>query len=464
MYIQQLYTGCLSEAAYYIESDSEAAIIDPLRDIQSYIDLAESRKSKIVFVFETHIHADFVSGHIDLSKKTKAPIIFGPDANISYEAYHAKDGEKLRIGKVEIEVIHTPGHTLESTCYLLRDEYGKPNTLFSGDTLFVGDVGRPDLLDGIATKEQLSGLMYDSLNKIKLLPDDVIVYPAHGPGSACGKNLGPDTYSTIGEQKKANYALQKMTKDKFIGLVTEGLMAPPKYFAVDAAINKKGYIAIDELIANSQKGLTVSEFEKEIQNGAILLDTRNPEVFEKGFIPNSINIGLNGRFAEWVGILLDNKHPIVLITDAGRESESIIRMARVGYENVKGYLQGGLDTWKKENKNIDLVISIDTNEFLLDIQHDENVVILDVRKPQEYDSSHIENAINIPLNELEKNISSLNKKDNLYVHCAAGYKSMIASSILKKHGLHNFHNIIGGYGSISKNQGIQLVKSLNHTT
>ena len=353
MYIEQLYTSCLAEAAYYIESEGEAVIIDPLRETEPYIELAEKRGAKIKYVFETHFHADFVSGHIDLAKKVNATIVYGPQANTNYKVYNAKDGEEFKVGKLTLRVLHTPGHTPESSCYLLLDESEKEHAIFTGDTLFVGDVGRPDLLDGVMTKEELASMMYDSLNKkIKTLPDDVIVYPAHGPGSACGKNIGKETFSTIGEQKKFNYALKDMSREEFIKELTEGILPPPQYFFEDARINRMGYDPIELVMKENRKPLTLQAFKAEVAKGALILDTRMPDDFEKGFVPGALNIGLNGQYAVWVGTLIDIKQPLVLITEVGKEDESILRLARVGYENVIGYLEGGVAAWDAKLKVI----------------------------------------------------------------------------------------------------------------
>ncbi len=456
MTVEQLYTNCLSEAAYFITSNGEAAVIDPLRDYQTYIDMAEKAGVKIKYVFETHFHADFVSGHIDLSSKTGAQIIYGPNAKTDYTIYEAKDGEKFKIGNCEIEVLHTPGHTPESSCYLLHDEEGKPYSVFTGDTLFVGDVGRPDLFGAKITKEELAEMLYDSLNnKIKKLNDDVIVYPAHGPGSSCGKNLGKETFSTIGEQKKLNYALKQMTREEFIEEITSGLSAPPAYFPLNAQINKNGYSPLDEVMSRNSKALEVVEFEKEINNGALVLDTRNPEEFENGFVKGAINIGLNGRFAEWVGTLIAINQPLLLITSKGKEEETILRLARVGYENVKGYLSGGYNTWMNAGKPLDMVLTIDAEEFELDLKHEKDIIVVDVRKESEYDAGHIENAENCVLQNFDASISDLNSSDRLYIHCQGGYRSMIAASILKRKGFDIVKNIKGGYLEIVK-QGIPV--------
>jgi len=452
MLIEQLYTNCLAEAAYYIESDGVAAIIDPLRETEPYIEKLKARNASLKYVFETHFHADFVSGHIDLAAETGAKIIYGPEANTTYTVHNAVDGEEFKVGKLTIKALHTPGHTLESTCYLLKDEFGKDYCIFTGDTLFVGDVGRPDLLDGTMTKEELASKMYDSLNqKIKPLSDDVIVYPAHGPGSSCGKNLGKETFSTIGIQKKTNYALQEMTREQFIAEVTDGLSVPPQYFFEDARINKNGYDNIDKVIQQNKKAISVEDFESAVNNGAVILDTRHPDTFEKGFIPDSVNIGLNGMFAIWVGTLIDIKKPLVLVTDAGKEEESILRLARVGYENVTGYLEGGIEAWKNAGKETQTVNSIDA-EAITAYYGNDDYVILDVRKPGEFDTEHIKGAINIPLSDLENNIGEIDKNKKYIVHCAAGYRSMIAASILKQQGLDNFVNVYGGWGAIKRTE------------
>lgn len=450
MYIEQLYTNCLAEAAYYIESEGEVAIIDPLRESLPYIEMAASRNAKIKYVFETHFHADFVSGHIDLAKKTGAQIIYGPEANTNYSVINAKDGEEFSIGKIKIRALHTPGHTLESTCYLLIDETGKNHCIFTGDTLFVGDVGRPDLLDGVMTKEELASKMYDSLNtKIKTLADDVIVYPAHGPGSACGKSMGKETFSTIGIQKKTNYALQDMTRDAFIEAVTDGLSVPPQYFFEDARINKTGYTAIDEVITNNTKALTVQEVTDAMESGVLVLDTRIADVFEKAFIPGSLNIGLNGMFAVWVGTLIDINQPLVLVTDNGKESETVLRLARVGYENVIGYLEGGMQSWITAGKKTDSVTTIQA-EDIKQYYDNADYVILDVRKPSEFENEHIKNAVNIQLSEIDLRAGELDADKKYIIHCAAGYRSMMAASILKEKGFNNFVNVAGGWGSIKK--------------
>ncbi len=463
MYVEQLYTGCLSEAAYYIESEGEAAIIDPLRDIDEYLHLTNERKTKIKYIFETHFHADFVSGHIDLGKATGAPIVYGPGTATKFPVHVAKDGEKFSIGKVTIEVLHTPGHTLESSCYLLKDENGKDYCVFTGDTLFVGDVGRPDLAQKGAelTTTDLAGMMYESIHtKLFPLSDDVIIYPAHGAGSSCGKNLGKETFSTIGEQKKHNYALQAQTKDEFIKVVTDGIAAPPQYFPINAQINKDGYESLDEVLGQGLKGFPVSEFKKLISDEVIVLDTRPETEFVKGFVPGSINIGLNGRFAEWAGSLLPFDKSILLVTDAGKEKETIIRLARVGFENIAGHLEGGFEAWKKAGEKTDMIVEVEADELLMDMQFDKNLVVLDVRKENEFAEGHIPDALNLPLNEMTDPATMSNIEDghNLYVHCAGGYRSVIACSLLKRQGIHNLRNIAGGWNAIKEQEKVKIVK------
>jgi hydroxyacylglutathione hydrolase len=446
VYIEQLYTNCLAEAAYYIESEGQAAIIDPLRETEPYIELAKKRDAKIKYVFETHFHADFVSGHLDLAREVNATIVYGPQANTDYKVYNAKDGEEFAIGKIKLRVLHTPGHTPESSCYLLLDENGKEHALFSGDTLFVGDVGRPDLLDGVMTSDQLASMMYDSLTKkIKTLPDNVIVYPAHGPGSACGKNIGKETQSTIGDQKKFNYALQDMSREEFIERVTEGIQPPPQYFFEDARINKTGYAPIDEVIRSNTKALSVNEFNDAAKKGAIILDTRKADDFEKGFIPGSINIGLNGQFAVWVGTLIDIKKSLVLITENGKEEETVLRLARVGYENVLGFLNGGVSSW---DAKVDTVNSITAAEMKAEME--KGIDVLDVRKPGEWNVSHVKGASFVPLAEFPQILSGLDKHKPYIVHCGGGYRSMTAISIMKNQGFKNLVNIYGGFGAMEK--------------
>lgn len=457
MYIQQLYTNCLAEAAYYIESDGEAAIIDPLRETSPYIDLAEKRGAKIKYVFETHFHADFVSGHIDLASKTGATIVYGPLAVSEFNMYVAEDDEIFNLGKINLQLLHTPGHTLESSCILLIDENGNPNSVFTGDTLFVGDVGRPDLaVKSNLSREDLAGMLYDSLhNKLMPLADDIIVYPGHGAGSACGKNIGKETSTSIGIQRKNNYALCCVNREEFVEKVTAGLEEPPKYFFIDAAINKKGYRNIDEVMSKNAVALRVEQVWEEMNNGTILLDARMPETFEKGFIPGSINIGLEGQYAVWVGSLIDYGKPIIVIADPGKEEEAILRLARVGYEHVFGFLDGGFETWILCGKPIEVVESIEPEVFAIELGI-ENPTVIDVRNPSEWTNGHVEGAELIPLSKLEKALENLNKDHKYLIHCAGGYRSMMASSIMKKHGFKNIKNVHGGINKI-KDSGYMLV-------
>jgi len=456
MKIEQIYTGCLAEAAYYIESNGEAAIIDPLREVSTYLKKAEKAGAAIKYIFETHFHADFVSGHVDLAEKSGAEIIYGPTAKTEFKSHIAKDGEQFKIGNLTITALHTPGHTLESTTYLLTDDNGKDYCIFSGDTLFIGDVGRPDLAQkGNLTMDDLAGMLYDSLNeKIKPLADDVIVYPAHGAGSACGKSMSKETFDTLGHQKEVNYALKAQTKEQFIAEVTDGIMPPPQYFAKNAAINKGGVESIDEIYEKGLVAFTPQEFENMAnQTGAILLDTREPQLFAKGFIPNSINIGLNGQFAPWVGALItDLKQPLLLITDEGKEQETITRLARVGYDNTIGYLDGGFERWTAVGKEIDTIESISAEAFEQAVKQSD-ITALDVRKPGEYESEHLEFTLSRPLDFINDWTAEINPKNTYYIHCAGGYRSMIAASILKSRGVENVIDIAGGYGAI-KNTGL----------
>ncbi|MBP9741098.1 MAG: MBL fold metallo-hydrolase, partial [Chitinophagaceae bacterium] len=454
MIIEQIYTGCLAQGAYYIESNGEAAIIDPLREVQPYIEKATKNGATIKYIFETHFHADFVSGHIDLSKKTGAPIIYGPTASPSFESITAYDGQLFPLGNVAIKVIHTPGHTMESSCYLLIDETGEETALFSGDTLFIGDVGRPDLAQKVIpelTEEILAGYLYDSLrNKIMPLANDIIVYPAHGAGSACGKNMSKETTDTLGNQKRVNYALQKdLSKEEFTKEVLRGLVAPPAYFPLNVMMNIQGYDSIDTVLQRGNQALTPTEFEVAAnETNAIILDTRMPEVFAKGFIPNSINIGIDGSFAPWVGTLItDIKQPILLVADKGREEEIVTRLARVGYDFCIGFLQGGFEAWKNEGKEIDTIQSISAST-LYDESLNEQISILDVRKKSEFDSEQIIGAENVPLDFINQNIASIDKNEKYYVHCAGGYRSMIFISILKARGYHNLIDVKGGFKAI----------------
>jgi len=463
MFIKQLYTGCLSEAAYYIESNGEAAVIDPLRDIDAYLELANERKARIKYIFETHFHADFVSGHLDLGKATGAPIVYGPGTDTKFPVHVAKDGETFKVGDLTIEVLHTPGHTLESTCYLLKDANGKDHCVFTGDTLFVGDVGRPDLSQKGAeiTMYDLAAMMYDSIHtKLYPLADAVIVYPAHGPGSSCGKNLGPNTHSTIGEEKSSNYAMKAATKADFIKEVTDGIAAPPSYFPINAKINKEGYDSLDDVLVQGMKALTIEEFKKLTNDGTIILDTRHADTFTHGFVPGSISIGLEGRFAEWAGSLIPFDAPVLLVTEPGKEKETIVRLARVGFDKVQGYLAGGYDAWRDAGETTDLVIDVEADELMMDIPHDKNLVVLDVRRPTEYADGHLKDALNLPLNDMidPATMANFEEDQNLYVHCAGGYRSVIAASLLKRQGIHNLRNVLGGWGKIKTEEKAEIVK------
>lgn len=462
MKIEQIYTGCLAQGAYYIVSNGEAAIVDPLREIQPYLDRAEKDGVKIKYIFETHFHADFVSGHLDLSKATGAPIIYGPTAQPEFDAIIAADGQQFKIGNLTIQAIHTPGHTMESTVYLLKDESGKDHCMFSGDTLFLGDVGRPDLAQKAAhmTQEELAGLLYDSLmNKIVPLSDDIIVYPAHGAGSACGKNMMKETVDTLGNQKKINYALNQPSRDSFIHAVTDGLLAPPAYFPMNVAMNKKGYSAFDQVLNNGMKALTPDEFETVAEaTDALILDTRSAAEFHNGFVPNSINIGLNGDFAPWVGaMIVDVNQKILLVAEPGKEQEAITRLSRVGFDQVLGHLGGGFSTWKSSGKEIDTVVRINATQFEGEFVAG-NTKVIDVRKCSEFQNGHVDGAENNTLSEINEWMSSINPKEHFYLHCQGGYRSMIAASILQSRGYRNFTEIEGGYGAISKT-GIPAVKT-----
>jgi hydroxyacylglutathione hydrolase len=461
MYLEQIYTGCLSEAAYFVESNGEAIIIDPLRDTEAYLNLAKHHNAKIKYIFETHLHADFVSGHLDLSKQTGAPIVYGPKTEANFPFHLAKDSEVFKIGDITLEVIHTPGHTLESTCYLLKDESGKQYCIFTGDTLFVGDVGRPDLSSGNMTTEELASVMYDTIqDKLMPLADDIIVYPAHGPGTSCGKNLGPETITTIGEQKKNNYALRPQTRKEFIAAVTAGLDEAPPYFSINAKINKEGYESLDEIKRKGLTSLNVKDFKLKIAGDMLVLDTRSATEFSSGFIPGSLFIGLDGRFAEWAGSILPFHQRMILVTDSGREEETIVRLARVGFGNVEGYLKGGFESWKKAGEKIDLIIDVDADELAMDIPFDDNLVIVDVRKENEFAEGHINDAINLPLNDMTDvaQIAQLEENQNIYIHCGSGYRSLIAASILKKQGYHNLRNVAGGWVKIKEQKNIKTEK------
>lgn len=452
MYIEQIYTNCLAEAAYYIESNGEAVVIDPLRDIEVYMQLAKSRGARIKYVLETHFHADFVSGHLDLSKATGAPIIFGPGAKTNYEIKNVADNEILTLGEIKIKVLHTPGHTPESVSYLLLDNKNQPHALFSGDTLFIGDVGRPDLLGGTMTKEELASLMFDSLqNKIKVLPDDVIVYPGHGAGSSCGKNISKEKSSTIGKQKESNYALQETDRKEFIKKLTDGLGVPPPYFPFDAAKNKSGYPTLSSILAKSLKPLSPKEFLVEMNRGHFILDTRQADSFAKGFIKGSINIGLEGQYAIWVGNLVPPKSTLLLVTEPGKEEESIIRLARIGYDSVIGFLEGGMKSWIQEKYIFDKISGISANEFAAKYK-DGNLNILDVRNQSEHNTGIIKGALPICLSKLENQLGEISPQNTYYIHCAGGYRSMMACSLLKKNNFSKVVNIDGG---------IQVLKDLS---
>ncbi len=456
MKIEQIYTGCLAQGAYYIESNGEAVVIDPLREVQPYVDRANRNKATIKYVLETHFHADFVSGHVDLSKKTGAPIVYGPGAKPGFEAIIAADGQEFKVGDITLKVLHTPGHTMESSCYLLKDETGKEVALFSGDTLFIGDVGRPDLAQKLVTdltQEKLAGYLFDSLrNKIMTLPDDIIVYPAHGAGSACGKNMSKETTDTLGHQKATNYALRaNMTKEEFIKEVTTGLVAPPAYFPLNVMLNIQGYESIDKVLERGQHALSPDAFEAAAnETGALILDTRSPQTFAKGFVPNAVNIGIDGQFAPWVGTLIpDIRQEILLVTDEGREEEVITRLARVGYDHSIGYLKGGMEAWKAAGKETDQITSVDAEELALLMQQKE-VNILDVRKKSEYQSEHIPDAENAPLDFINDSMTAIDKNKTYYVHCAGGYRSMIFISALRARGYDKLVDVKGGFKALKE--------------
>lgn len=454
MNVEQIYTGCLAQGAYYITSNREAAIIDPLRETEPYMKRLEKDGVKLKYIFETHFHADFVSGHLDLSKKTNASIVYGPTAKPEFDAITAADNQIFELGDVKIKLLHTPGHTLESSCFLLIDENGKETALFSGDTLFLGDVGRPDLAQKAAnmTQEELAGLLYESLyTKILSLPDDITVYPAHGAGSACGKNMMKETADTLGNQKKVNYALNQPDKEAFIKAVTDGLLPPPGYFGMNVAMNKKGYDSFDEVLRKGLTTLKPEEFETAADStGALILDTRNDKDFAKGFIPQSVNIGLDGDFAPWVGsLIIDVQQPILLVTDEGKEQEAVTRLSRVGFDHVIGYLNGGFDAWKNAGRETDSVYRISAEQFANEVKTGESNVI-DIRKATEYAAEHVQDAISRPLAYINDWIKDLNNEEHFYLHCAGGYRSMIAASILQARGYRNFTEVEGGFNAIAK--------------
>jgi hydroxyacylglutathione hydrolase len=463
MKIEQIYTGCLAQGAYYIESKGEAVVIDPLREVSPYIEKAKKDGARIKYVFETHFHADFVSGHIDLAKATGATIVYGPTAAPAFEAHTAKDGEKFIVGDLTFEVLHTPGHTMESSCFLLRDANGKAIGLFSGDTLFIGDVGRPDLAQKVKaelTEDKLAAYLFDSLrNKIMPLADDIIVYPAHGAGSACGKNMSKETTDTLGHQKQTNYALRPdMTKEEFIKEVLTGLVPPPAYFPLNVLMNIKGYDSIDKVLERGQHKLSPNAFEAAAnETGALILDTREAQVFAKGFVPNSINIGIDGSFAPWVGTMIpDVMQQILIVTDPGREEEVIIRLARVGYDYCIGYLDGGIESWKKAGKETDTIKSISFDELAEIVKKNKDTHILDVRKKSEYDSEHVVNAENAPLDFINDSMAQINRNETYYVHCAGGYRSMIFVSTLRARGFDNLVDIKGGFKEMKESNKFKI--------
>ncbi len=454
MKVEQIYTGCIAHAAYYIESNGEAAVFDPLREVQPYIDRANADNAKIKYVFETHFHADFVSGHLDLKKKSGATIVFGPTAKPGYDALVAEDNQVFEIGDYKIKVIHTPGHTMESTTYLLIDDKGEEHGIITGDTLFIGDVGRPDLAQHVIedlTEDKLAGYLYDSLrNKIMPLADHLIVYPNHGAGSACGKKMSKETTDTLGNQKKVNYALQEMSKEEFKKALLDGLTTPPGYFPQNVLMNIKGYESLDTIMERATKALSPEAFEAAAnETGALLLDTRKAADFAKGFIPNSVNIGLAGGFAPWVGeMITDIKQEILLITEPGKEEEAITRLSRVGYDNAIGYLEGGFDAWKESNREIDTVGRITEVEF--ETQYNaEKPIVIDVRKKSEFDAEHVVDAVNVPLNQINNHLAEFPKDKPFVIHCAGGYRSMIAASILKQRGWDNFVDVSTGFKGIA---------------
>ena len=469
MVVEQIYTGCLAQGAYYIESNGEAAIIDPLREVKPYIDRANKSCSKIKYVLETHFHADFVSGHLDLAQKTGATIVFGPTAKPGFEAMIAVDDQEMKLGNVVIKVLHTPGHTMESASFLLIDEKGKMHSLFSGDTLFIGDVGRPDLAQKAAnlSQEELAGLLYDSLrNKIMVLPDDVIVYPGHGAGSACGKMMSKETQDLLGNQKKNNYALRHdMSKEQFVIEVLAGLMPPPSYFPLNVMMNKQGYESFDAIMQRGQRGLTPDVFEAIAnETQALIIDTRNAQDFAKGFIPNTINIGIDGSFAPWAGALIpDVKQEILIVTELGREEEVITRLARVGFDHCIGYLDGGFNSWKKAGKEINFITSLTADEVAAVMQN-EPIFILDVRKKSEFDSEHIIKAISAPLDYINESMMKVDKNKNYFVHCAGGYRSMIFVSILKARGYDNLIEVNGGFKAMKDSGKFNLTDYVCPTT
>jgi len=468
MEIEQIYTGCLAEAAYYIESNGEAAIVDPLREVEPYIEMAEKRGAKIKYVLETHFHADFVSGHLDLAKKTGAKIVHGPTAVANFDAYVAEDGEELSLGNIKIKVLHTPGHTMESSTFLVLDENNKPHSIYSGDTLFIGDVGRPDLaVKTDLTQEDLAGHLFESLrNKIMPLPNDVIVYPGHGQGSACGKNMSKETFDTLGNQKATNYALRAdMTKEEFIKEVTTGLVAPPQYFPKNAVMNKMGYTSFDDVMSQGLNFLSIADFKAEMQKeGTIIIDTRHHSKFTAGFIPQSIFIGIDDNFAPWMGVLIEDLDaPVLMIADEGREEEVITRMARVGYDNPVGFLKGGIEAWVADGNALDTINNYEPSEFI-EKYKTQGLEVLDVRKQSEFESQHLEGAENFPLDFIYKNLGQLNKDKAYTVHCAGGYRSVAATSIMKKYGVKDVSNVLGGFNAMKGLEGAPVSAFHEQTT
>ncbi|RYY40860.1 MAG: MBL fold metallo-hydrolase [Chitinophagaceae bacterium] len=461
MKVEQIYTSCLAQGTYYIESEGEAVVIDPLREVAPYITKATGDGARIKYIFETHFHADFVSGHVDLARETGASIVYGPGADTSFSAHIAQHGEEFRVGRVTFQLLHTPGHTMESACYLLKDETGKAVALFSGDTLFIGDVGRPDLAQKAAhmSVDELAGTLYDSLRtKVMTLPEDIIIYPAHGAGSACGKNMGKETTDTLGNQKRTNYALRAdMTRAEFIREVTDGLTTPPAYFPLNVLLNKQGYDNISEVLKRGQQALNPDAFEMAAkETGALILDTRAPHTFAKGFIPNAVNIGIDGSFAPWVGALIsDIRQPILVVTEPGREEEVVTRLARVGYDGTIGYLDGGFDAWHSAGKEVDAIASLPAESFA-PFATKPGVQIIDVRKPGEFDSEHVVGAQNFPLDNINEHISALDPQQSYFVHCAGGYRSMIFNSILRARGFHKLIDVRGGFKAIKESGAIPV--------
>jgi hydroxyacylglutathione hydrolase len=467
MLVHQLYTSCLAQGAYYIQCGNEAAVIDPLREYKPYLDLAAQNNATIKYIFETHFHADFVSGHLDLAAKTGADIVFGPNAHTDFKSIKATDGQEFKLGQLTIKVLHTPGHTLESSTFLLLDENRKPHSIYTGDTLFIGDVGRPDLaIESDLNQEDLAGMLYDSLRtKIMTLPDDVIVYPAHGAGSACGKNMSKETFDTLGNQKKVNYALGDISKEEFIKELTTGILPAPQYFAKNASLNKSGYADYDTIAEQGDNALSVSEAKELIKNGkAMILDVRKPQEFAKEHIPGSVFIGIDGQFAPWVGALItDLKQPLILVTPPGREAEAVMRLSRVGYDNCLGYIEHGVEAWKQSGEAIDSIPSMDASEFMTRF-NDGSLNVLDVRKPGEYESSHLDHVDSFPLDFISDWQDSLSKDRPYHIHCAGGYRSMIAASLLKRQGFTNLTDVAGGYSAIQKTGVCTVDKACSSST